>query len=155
MFSCQQNPQTYLGIHPLTIHCTPHNSESLLCYNKGLFLCCTTYACHCWAAFQFYSATCPMSTASDQSIQITQSATQPNRVRLLITLSIMKNMKHLLLLKPPSYDNGCPLLGLFLLSTGQWIYGASSKPIWPLYSSINLRCAHRQQRSPSATMNPD
>ena len=40
-----------------------------------------------------------------KGIQKTQSATQPSRQRLPITLSIMQSMKRLLLQKPPSYDN--------------------------------------------------
>lgn len=40
-----------------------------------------------------------------KGIQKTQSATQPSRVHLSITLSIMQNMKHLLLQNPSSYDN--------------------------------------------------
>ena len=40
-----------------------------------------------------------------KGIQKTQLATQPPRVRLPITLSIMQSMKRLLLQKPPSYDN--------------------------------------------------
>ena len=40
-----------------------------------------------------------------KGIQKTQSATQPPKVHLTITLSVMENMKCLLLQKPPSYDN--------------------------------------------------
>ena len=40
-----------------------------------------------------------------KGIQKTQSASQPPRVRLPITLSILQHIKHLLLQKPPSYDN--------------------------------------------------
>ena len=68
-----------------------------------------------------------------KGIQKTQSITQPPWVRLPITLSIMQNMKHLLLQKPPSYDNvliwAACCLAFFRLPTSQRIYRAISKPV--------------------------
>ena len=62
-----------------------------------------------------------------KGIQKTQSATQPPSVRQSITLSIMQSMKHLLLQKPPFYDN--MLIGLPVA----WPYLA-------FYGSVNLLC---------------
>lgn len=62
-----------------------------------------------------------------KGIQKTQLATQPPRVRLPITLSIMQSMKRLLLQKPPSYDNVL-------------IWAACCWPFLAFYESVNLWC---------------
>lgn len=62
-----------------------------------------------------------------KGIQKTQLATQPPRVRLPITLSIMQSMKRLLLQKPPSYDNVL-------------IWAACCLAFLAFYESVNLRC---------------
>ena len=85
--------------HSVTIHRTSHNSES--------FLCSAVQHMHVTAGqhSNFTQQLTPHLRQVLKGIQKTQSATQPPRVPLSITLSIIQSLKHLLLQKPTLYDN--------------------------------------------------